>query len=98
MQLQAQQQGVPSHEDSSDEGLTLDQLLDLVVQARQGDRQLGAQLYKDMQALAADASQPAELRALAGALVRILVGDNHPDLTGLSSEDRAAVLALLARL
>lgn len=84
----------PQQEDAP----TLDQLLDLVVQARQGNSQLGQQLTTAMQALAADAGQPAEQRTLASALVRILVGDKQPDLSGLTPKNRDAVSAMLARL
>ena len=39
-----------------------------------------------------------ELRARAAVLVRILVGDGDPDLSGLPDELRQAVLGLLERL
>ena len=78
--------------------MTLEQLFDAVVQARQGDTTLGEQLYNGMQQLAADPNQPDGLRTLIRVLTRILIGERNPDLSQLSDEFRQAVEALLRRL
>lgn len=66
--------------------------------ARQDDRQRGEQLYNGMQELAADPHQTDELRTLARVLMRILIGENNPDLGGLSPELADGVAGLVARL
>lgn len=84
--------------EGADQGLTLPQLLDLVEQAARGDQDLGLQLFQLLQQLLNDRTTPPELRALAGVLQRILIGDRNPTLDGLPGELASAVRGLVGRL
>lgn len=79
-------------------GLTLEQLLAFVEQAARGDQDLGLQLFQLLQQLLSDPQQPQELRALAGVLQRILIGDRNPVLDDLPGELASAVRGLVGRL
>ena len=66
--------------------------------AARGDRGLGAQLFEAMRQMGGDRNSPPELRALAQALLRVLIGDRNPSLDGLPPELAAAVAGMLARI
>ena len=78
--------------------MTLDQLLDYVVEARHGDEALGRQLFDLTRDLAGDPAQPPELRALGRVLQRVLAGARSPDLSALPPDLAGADRAVLARL
>jgi tetratricopeptide (TPR) repeat protein len=93
------QQSQPQPE-AQQEGITLEQLFDLVAQACQPDAPAGlaAQLHAVTQGLATDAGMPAEVRALGRALNAVLSGDRAPDLTALPPQLAGAVRELVAQL
>ena len=66
-----------------EQGLSVEQWIDLCVAAsRQGGEQ-AAKLFEQCSQMARDAQLPAEIRALAGVLRRLLSGDPSPDLSAL---------------
>lgn len=85
----------PSDGDDQD-GLTLPQLLDLVERAARGDRELGGQLFTAFQQMSKD--NDSSMSALGNALLRVLVGDQNPDLSTLPDDAASAVRGLLGRL
>lgn len=91
----AQLSGEPSPQA---ETITLDQLSALVVQARQGDANLAAQLMPDLQQLAADDQQDRELRRFFNILTAILAGDDSPNLSDLPAPLTKAIEGILAAL
>jgi hypothetical protein len=84
--------------DNPQEGVSIEQLLEYVGRALDGDRRLSDRLFWQFQRLAALPSAPPEERALGVALGRILLGDRQPDLSRLDPEAAAEVAAFLARI
>jgi hypothetical protein len=80
------------------QGITLPQLLGLVEQAAGGNRELGQQLFNTFQQMGRDPNAPPELKALAGVLLHIVIGDRDPALDGLPPDLASAVRGLLGRL
>ncbi|MEM7133188.1 MAG: tetratricopeptide repeat protein [Chloroflexota bacterium] len=81
-----------------EEGIALEQLLALVVQARQGEHEIGKQLYPMLQDMAANAEAPPEYQELAKVLTRVLIGINDPDLSSLPEDLATMVRDMLAQL
>ena len=79
--------------DEQPEGLTLEQLLALVRQARDGDDQLAGQLRSVLEQLAGQPDAPPEHQVLARVLLQLLAGEPAPDLSSLPTELRPAVAA-----
>ena len=61
-----------------------------------GDQQLGGQLFSAFQQMARQ--DDPTLSALGNALLRILIGDTHPNLDDLPPELASAVRGLLGQL
>jgi Tfp pilus assembly protein PilF len=78
-------------------GFSVDQLLDLVGQALEGDRALETHLVPTLQALSRDLSAPPDLRALFDVLHRLLAGEQELDLSALAPEMAQRVQDLHAR-
>ncbi len=80
------------------QGLTLDQLLDLVARACRPDAPAGMaeQLHALTRAISADANMPDEFRALGRALNAVLAGERTPDLAALPAELAERVRAVIA--
>lgn len=85
---------------AQEEGLTLDQLFNLVAAAcgPEAPAGLGEQLFGLTGQLARDAQMPAEIRALGRVLNGILAGERAPDLSALSPELAQAVEQLLEHI
>jgi hypothetical protein len=99
--LESERSGAASLADlaqSESESITLEELLRLVEQAIQGDRQLGEQLFDAMQSLASNPQMAGELRALGKAVAAILAGERAPDLSDLAPDMAEMVHDLLRRL
>jgi tetratricopeptide (TPR) repeat protein len=94
-QAQAQRPS-PQPSPKQGEGVTLPQLLELVERAARGDQQLGGQLFSAFQGMARDPN-PA-MSTLGNILLRVLVGDHNPDLTGLPDEVASLLRGMLGRL
>ena len=77
--------------DGQNEGISLDQLLARVRQARAGDRVLAEALAPSLQELTANPDVPAAGQALAAVLLQLLAGASAPDLNGLPAELAAAI-------
>jgi tetratricopeptide (TPR) repeat protein len=82
------------------QGMTLDDLLDLVAQACRPDAPAGLaeQLHALTRNISTDASMPDDIRALGRALNAVLSGERAPDLSALPPELADAVRELLAAL
>lgn len=80
------------------EPVSLTDLLVYVEQALQGDRRMLTQLFREFQHLANHPTAPPEERSLGQALMRILMGDRHPDLGDLDPEAAAELAEWLKRL
>lgn len=82
------------------QGVTLEQLFDLVGSACRPDAQpgLSAALFGLTQQLSSDTNVPPEIRALGKVLTLILTGDRSPNLAGLPEELAEPVRKLLASL
>lgn len=78
------------------QGVTLPQLLELVERAAGGDKELGGQLFTAFQQMARGDDQFQS--ALGNVLLRVLVGEREPDLSGLPDEVASAVRGMLGRL
>jgi tetratricopeptide (TPR) repeat protein len=81
-----------------DQYITLEQLLDDVVEAQRGDQALLQMLTSLTRDMASDPIHPAEARALGRVLQSVLAGDRAPDLSDLPPGLADAVQAMLARL
>ncbi len=79
-------------------GAPLDQILSFVERAIKGDRRLLVQLFHTFQRLTHLPEAPPEERQLGEILSQILMGDRHPDLTGLPSDMVEEIQAFLNRL
>lgn len=79
-------------------GITLEALLNLAERAVNGERQLLVQLFRELQRLSMNANAPAEERALAEVLGKVLMGEREPDLSGLHPEAAEEIGAWLRRL
>ena len=79
------------------QGLTLEQLLDMVAQACRPDARAGLaeQMHGFTRGLAADANQPAEIQALGRILNAILSGERAPDLSALPEGLAGAVRGMI---
>lgn len=91
----------PQAEDEDEQqGITLEQLFELVAQACRPDAPAGlaAQLHATTQGLATAADAPAELRALGRALNAILSGERNPDTSALPPALAEMVRALVAQI
>lgn len=80
------------------QGVSLEQLLELVERAAGGDRRLLVQLFRVMQQLAHNPSATPEDRELGRLLSLVLMGDRSPDLSALPPDIAAEVSGLIARL
>lgn len=87
-----------SEEDSEPEGVTWEQLVDLVGVASQpgAPAGMGEQLFALTHQLSGDFRTPGELLALSRVLNRVLAGDRKPDLAGLPPAMAARVQEMLA--
>lgn len=87
-------------EGSDSEGMTLDDLLNLVVTAcgPEAPAGLGAQLHGFTQSLSTDSDAPEEARVLGRVLNHILSGERTPDVSALPPAVADKIRALLARL
>ena len=87
-----------SDEDGEPEGITLEQLVDLVGVASQpgAPAGMGEQLFALTRQLSNDPDAPEELHALGRVLNRVLAGDRKPDLAGLPPALAAKVQEMLA--
>ena len=79
-------------------GVTIEQLVELVERARNGERKLSAQLFGVFLQMRTRPGVPASERALADVLVRILIKEPSPDLSGLPEEWAVPIRELLERL
>lgn len=80
------------------EGVTIEKLVGLVEQARNGDRKLSAQLFGVFLQMRTRPGVPAPEQALADVLVRILIKEPSPDMSGLPVEWAEPIQELLQRL
>lgn len=80
------------------EALTLEQLLEYVERAVNGDRMLLVQLYRTFQQLAHHPAAPPEERLLGEILSSILMGERCPNLDRLPPDMAAEVRLLLDQL
>ena len=80
------------------EDLTLEQLLVFVERALNGDRLLLVQLYHELQRLAQHPSAPAEERALADVLCRVLMGGMPTDISHLPQSMQEELEGLFGRM
>ena len=78
------------------QGVTLPQLLELVERAAGGDKELGGQLFTAFQQMAR--ADDALQSALGNVLLRVLIGENNPNLDGLPDEIASAVRGMLGRI
>jgi hypothetical protein len=92
--------GGPAPEAEGQQGITLDQLLNMVAQACRPEAEpgLAAQLHGLTRQMAGDANAPTKLQALGRVLNQILSGERQPDLSALPPELAQGVESLLARL
>lgn len=79
-------------------GVTIEQLVELVERARNGERKLSAQLFGVFMQMRTRPGVPPAEQALADVLVRILIKEPSPDLSGLPEDWAAPLRELLARL
>ena len=79
-------------------GVPLDVLLGFVERAVRGDRRLLVQLFCQLQRLAHLPDAPPEERRLGEVLSLVLMGERHPDLSGLPDEIVQEIQAMLDRL
>jgi tetratricopeptide (TPR) repeat protein len=77
-------------------GVTLPQFLELVERAAGGDKELGGQLFTALQQMAR-ADDPG-ISALGNVLLRVLIGERSPDLSGLPDEVASMVRGMLGRI
>ncbi|MBA3530818.1 MAG: tetratricopeptide repeat protein [Ardenticatenales bacterium] len=90
----------PAPAQEKPQGLTIDQLIDMVGAACRADAppQMASQLHSATQAIAQDGTIPAEFRALGRALNAVLSGERAPDLSALDPAHAARVHAMVAAL
>ena len=81
-----------------EEGLSLEELLNLVETAINGDKALAVQLLSVMQQMTQDQQVGPEIRALAQVLALILAGDRAPDMSKLVPEIAAPIKQMLDQL
>jgi len=102
---QMAQAGIPTAPPSDDatsaeaegEALSLEAFVDLCVQAARRKSPEAQDLFAAVRQMSVDARLPAEIRALADVLQRILAGDLSPDLSALPPELAALVRAALEK-
>jgi hypothetical protein len=80
------------------EAITMTQLLELVEKACAGDKALSRQLFSAFMQMRLRPTTPANERALAEVLIRVLIGERTPSLSELEAEDIAPVREMLQRL
>lgn len=85
------------HEEE-EEGLTVNELLDLVLQAIEGNQQLGATLFQAMQQMASNPNTSQEMRDMGKTLSMILVGERKPDLSALPADIALEIKELLQKI
>lgn len=78
------------------QGVTLPQLIELVERAEGGDKELGGQLFTAFQQMAR-ADDPG-MSALGNVLLRIVIGERSPDLSGLPNDVASMVRGMLGRM
>jgi tetratricopeptide (TPR) repeat protein len=83
-------------QEQEQQGVTLPQLLELVERAAGGDKELGGQLFTAFQQMAR-ADDPG-MSALGNVLLRVLIGERSPDLSGLPDEVASMVRGMLGRI
>ena len=93
-----EQEGAEAAEAPEQQGITLEQLLDLVARACQPGAPAGlAEQLRDLtRGLASDAGTPAEYRALGHVLNAVLSGERALDLAGLPEDMARAVRGMIA--
>ena len=88
----------PSSSVHAQTGVTIEQLVELVERARNGERKLSVQLFGVFLQMRTRPGVPAPEQALADVLVRILIKEPNPDLSGLPEEWAVPIRELLERL
>ena len=89
---------IPPSKKQLGEPVSLPKLLELVEQAARGDQQVSQQLFSAFMQMRLRPNTPPNERALADILIRVLIGERNPDLSGLDPEDVNPVSRLLTRL
>jgi tetratricopeptide (TPR) repeat protein len=88
-----------SSEGESEEGITIEDILNLVIAGAQGDEQAGRQAYQIAQAMQQDRNAPYEIRMLGKGLQNVLEGLRGAEaMQGLPPEAAQIVQVVLAQL
>jgi hypothetical protein len=89
----------PGGESSEGQGITVEDILNLVIAGARGDQQAGGQAYQIAQALQQDRNAPPEIRALGKGLQNVLEGLRGDEtVRGLPPEAAQMVRVVLAQL
>ena len=72
--------------EAQNQGLTAEQFIQVCVTTSREKKPEAAQLFEAAGKLAGDPNAPPEYRALGKVLQKVLMGDQHPDLSGLPEE------------
>jgi hypothetical protein len=88
-----------SSEGESGEGITIEDILNLVIAGAHGDQQAGGQAYQIAQAMQQDRNAPYEIRMLGKGLQNVLEGLRGAEaVQGLPPEAAQIVQVVLAQL